>query len=244
MDPTQQIPPFVHPDPVSTALFVALVFGLVGAFVAGIRAVQPEWTTRAAVAGVGWLALGWIATASGATAMSTPVPGAVWFLGGSLLAMAGLALSPVGTRLGALPLVALIGVQAFRVPLEVLLHSWYGQGTLPVQMTWEGQNPDIISGLMALAWVGAARWNPPRWTAWLTQLVGLGLLANVVRVAVTSAPLPIRQFWNDPPVLLPFHTPFMWIVSVCVAGALFAHIVTIRALLRTPGDPPSDQKAQ
>ena len=50
-----------------------------------------------------------------------------------------------------------------------------------------------------------------------------------------SAPIPIRTFLDDPPVLLGLALPYAWIVSICVAGALAGHAILLRALLRRPG---------
>ena len=41
----------------------------------------------------------------------------------------------------------------------------------------------------------------------------------------------VRQFWDEPSVQLPLHVPYGWIVSMCVAGALFGHLVALRWLL-------------
>jgi len=45
-----------------------------------------------------------------------------------------------------------------------------------------------------------------------------------------SAPLSFA--WHvSPPLLLPFHFPYFFIVPVCVGGALAGHIILTRALL-------------
>ena len=49
-----------------------------------------------------------------------------------------------------LPIAALVGVQAFRLPLELVLARWKNQGVIPVQMTFEGHNFDIVTGVLAL----------------------------------------------------------------------------------------------
>ena len=62
-----------------------------------------------------------------------------------------IALSPVGRGFAAyLPVATLVGFHAFRLPLELVLHRWYEQGVVPVQMTWSGQNLDIITGILAV----------------------------------------------------------------------------------------------
>jgi len=59
-------------------------------------------------------------------------------------------LSAVGRWLSLLPLPALVLFQAFRLPLELVLHSWVAQGVIPGTMTWSGRNWDIVSGVLAL----------------------------------------------------------------------------------------------
>ena len=68
------------------------------------------------------------------------------------------ALSPLGARLAdRLPFAALIGFQAFRIPLEALLYAFHTQGRLPVQMTFAGRNFDVLTGIAAIgiAWMAA-----------------------------------------------------------------------------------------
>lgn len=141
------------------------------------------------------------------------------------------AFSPIGGWLTKLPLIALIGFQAFRFPLELILHSWVEQGTIPETMTWSGQNIDIVSGIVAilgalLIWI---RPNQARKVAWVVNSIGLLLLINVGRVAMMSSPVPFG--WGvEPPLLLAFYLPYVLIVPVCVGGALVGHVVTYRAL--------------
>jgi hypothetical protein len=235
-------PPFQVPDPVSTAGFGLIVASVVVAWVLGVRFGGPpgedaqrrlRWTGAAVALASGWLVLTGGLVASGLLAQGPAVP-MVYVLGSTLGAVA-LAGSGVGERLARLPFVALVAFQGFRFPLELVLHAWYEQGSLPVQMTWEGQNLDIVSGLLAMG-VGAVGLfrELPRWLVWIFELVGTALLFNVMRVAITSAPGPLRRFLEDPPVLLPFYLPYTWIVSICVAGALLGHLVLLRSLVRRP----------
>ena len=152
------------------------------------------------------------------------------------------ALSPIGRRLAAgIPIGWLVAFQAFRFPLELLLHAWAGSGVIPPTMTWTGSNWDIVSGIAALTLAPLA--HRTRWAAWTANLIGLALLANVMRVAVLSLPLPFA--WEvAPPLQLPFHVPFVWILPICVGGALFGHVVLTRALLRpTKSNPAAGQRS-
>ena len=149
------------------------------------------------------------------------------------VAVAG-ALSPGGRRLSrGVPLWALVAFQGFRLPLEWVLHRWVDLGVAPPQMTWTGQNPDIVTGVLALASAPlVARW--PR-LAWVPTMVGLLLLANIGRIVLLSLPGGLQRFPD--PILLPYRFPHVWIASVCVAGALVGHILALRALRAADADP-------
>jgi hypothetical protein len=138
-------------------------------------------------------------------------------------------LSAVGRWLSLLPLPALVAFQAFRLPLELVLHSWVAQGVIPGTMTWSGRNWDIISGVLALVAAPFCR-RSIVW-AWIANVVGWVLLVNVMRVAVLSSPVSFG--WPVTPKLeLIYHLPYALIIPVCVGGALIGHIALTRALLR------------
>lgn len=140
------------------------------------------------------------------------------------------AFSPLGARLAqTLPLAALVGVQAFRVPLELVLHRLYVEGVLPVQVTYAGWNYDILTGLLAAVlavalWRGAAGLRlVASWNA-----LGLALLAVVVVTAVLSLPTPFQQLEPSTEAVVTF--PLIWLPSVLVMAALLGHLLVIRRL--------------
>lgn len=183
-----------------------------------------------AIACVGaWILAVCIFVGSGVMA-GLPLHGLPIFMGAVLAVGIGMGLSPLGGRIAAnVPLFALVGFHAFRLPLELVIHSWAEQGTVPDVMTWGGQNFDVISGGLAL--VLAPFVIRGRVLAWVFNVVGLILLMNVIRVAVKSSPIPVG--WGQhPPLLLALHLPYALIAPVCVAGALAGHIILTRALLR------------
>jgi hypothetical protein len=151
---------------------------------------------------------------------------------GLLLAVVA-AFSPLGARLAALPYAALIGFQAFRLPLEFLLWAFHRQGRLPVQMTFSGRNFDILTGLSAIlvAWL-AARGKLGRKGVLAWNLAGVALLGNIVVVAVLSLPAPWRAFPNDPPNELVLHFPYVYIPALFVMAALAGHLLVFRKLAR------------
>lgn len=231
-----EMPLFVPASPLSQVAFLVIVGGVIASFLTAVSVAyggRPfrarRMTTLTALGLTGWLGVVVLAVASGWIAR-LPLGGFPVFFGGVLVVSAGAALSPLGARLATLPLGVLVAFQAFRLPLELVLHSWAAQGTIPETMTWSGQNWDIVSGVVALVlapWAGRSRA-----LAWTANLVGAGLLLNVMRVAVMSSPLPFG--WGvTPPLLLAWYLPYALVAPVCVGGALAGHIVLTRALSGT-----------
>jgi len=223
---------FVPASPSSVLAFVAIVVAVILAFLFAVRrayaAERGKFFALAFGAGA-WIGLVAAVVASGRL-FDLPLHGLPFFFGSVLVVSVAAGLSPLGRRLAdAVPLTALVAFQAFRLPLELVLHSWAGQGTIPATMTWTGQNWDIVAGTVAL--LAAPFVARRRGVAWGANLVGLALLLNVGRVAVLSSPLPFG-WGQQPALLLAFHLPYALIGPVCVGGALFGHVVLTRALWR------------
>ncbi len=130
----------------------------------------------------------------------------------------------VGTRTTA-PLAVLIGFQAFRIPVEVFLHQGYAAGVVPVQMTWDGRNFDVLTGLAALpvAWL-ASKGRLPRGALHAWNALGFALLVNIMAVSILSFPTPLRQFWNEPANVFVTRLPYVWLPTFLVPAAWFGHI--------------------
>lgn len=227
-------PPAFHPASAgSLAAFVGIVIAVVVAFLWAVHHAyrSGKAAALAALALAVWLG-GLSALIASGRMPGLPLSGLPFFFGPILVVCLGLGLSPVGGRLvAAVPLAALVGFQAFRLPLELVLHSWAAQGVIPETMTWTGRNWDIVSGTLALAAAPLASRSPA--IVRITNIVGLALLVNVMLVAVFSSPVPFG--WGaEPPLQLAFHLPYAFIGPVCVGGALFGHIVLTRALWRKP----------
>lgn len=239
------IPPMVEPSAFTTVAFlivVAAVGGMLmwGTHVAGrglgeASVVTRRWVVQTGIALVVWLSVTAVISASGILESSGLPPRAMLFMGACNLLVVVYALSPAGRRLAhGLPIAALVGFQAFRFPLELVLHQWYVEGVLPIQMTYVGRNLDIITGVAGLV-AGVWMWKkgPSRALVWGFNLLGLGLLFNVASIAILSSPVPFRSFTEGPAVLLVFHFPYGWILPMCVAPALAGHILVFRWLWNT-----------
>lgn len=189
-------------------------------------------TAAVAAAVLAWLLLTLLAAATGLLRRFDAVPPP---FAGFLLAVVALGIGVPASRIGTLlvrgiPLWAIVGFQAFRFPLELLMHRAYLEGVMPVQMSYSGQNFDIVTGVTAGVlggWLLRAR--APRLAVAAWNGLGLALLVNVVTVAVLSSPL-FRLFGDDRLNTFVAYPPFVWLPAVLVTAALAGHILVWRKL--------------
>src|SRR3954470_9455480 len=167
---------------------------------AGMEPAGRRWRTIRAAAGIAiWLAAMAVAALSGWLGRFDlrPPPMVIWFASMVVMTLA-LAWSPFGRRFAdKLPFVALIGFQAFRLPLELVMHRAVAAGIMPNVMSYTGYNFDIVTGATALplalyAW----RRTVPRWLIALWNVTGQILLFVVAAVALAASPL-FRAFGDD-----------------------------------------------
>ena len=159
-----------------------------------------------------------------------PPPMVIWFASMVVMTLA-LAWSPFGRRFAdKLPFVALIGFQAFRLPLELIMHRAAIAGIMPDVMTYTGYNFDIVTGATALPLALYAWRHPvPRWLIVLWNVTGQIMLFVVAGVALAASPM-FRAFGDDQLNVWVTEFPYVWI-AVMVAAALFGHVVTLRKLI-------------
>lgn len=109
-----------------------------------------------------------------------------------------------------------------------MLHQ---QGRVPVQMTFAGRNFDILTGILALVVAALAMRNRlPAWGLLLWNRLGLGLLCNIVSIALPSTPTPLRVFLNEPANTIIATAPYIWLPVFLVPAALFGHLLVFRRL--------------
>jgi hypothetical protein len=216
--------------------FDALTALLLLGFAAAVWRVDRERLRFALAASLGWVVLTGVLAARGLLSFESRPPTMIALLL-AMFALVGLVgRSPLGLRLAeGLPLAVLVGFQGFRVLVELLLHRAYTEGLMPVQMSYEGRNLDIVAGASALLVAGAlALGGDARWTRWLAgawNLVGIALLANIVGVALLSTPTPLRRFFNEPANTWICRLPWVWLPTVFVASAALGHVLLTRRLL-------------
>lgn len=147
----------------------------------------------------------------------------------------GLGLSPVGERTAReATFVALIGLQAFRLPLELVMHRAATLGIMPGQLTYTGLNFDILTGAGALAIALALANGRPvsRSVLWAWNGWGIACLLMIVFIAVATSPM-VRLFGDDPRSVMTWvlFVPYVWLPVVLVTIAIAGHAIITRKLL-------------
>ena len=149
-----------------------------------------------------------------------------------------IAFSKKGTQLlQTVPSHWLVFMQSFRIIVELLLLFAFMAGKLPVQMTFEGRNFDVITGVLALpvGYVVARKKSYAPKLAIAFNVIGIMLLLNILVIAVLSMPTSIRYFMNEPSNTLVGQFPFILLPGVLVPIAYTMHIFSLRQLLAKQG---------
>jgi hypothetical protein len=127
-----------------------------------------------------------------------------------------------------------IALQTMRVPIELGLWALFVLGKLPVHLTFEGRNFDVVVGVtapfvafaLARGWIGkriAIAWN----------VGSLAALVNIVGMAVTTLPGPFHLDWPGVSNVVLTTAPLVWLPTFFVPVALFGHLVSLRQLRRS-----------
>ena len=227
-------------------LFVALVFGLstllvlllfVGAVRKSSSATIALQSNIIAIGLVGWLGFQAGLTMSGIYQAGMPPPKILIF--GVLPALVTILVLFLTRRgrvfIDSLPLRQITYVNTVRVLVELVLYWLCLYKAVPLIMTFEGANFDILAGITAPIVAYFAFRKPFLSRAVVTGLLAwnvvcLGLLLTIVRFALLSAPTPFQQFGFEQPNIAIAYFPFSWLPTFIVPVILFGHLASIRQL--------------
>jgi hypothetical protein len=139
----------------------------------------------------------------------------------------------LGEIIQLVPPARIIRLQSFRLFVEVLLWLLFIQNLLPVQMTFEGRNFDILAGVSApLIAMLASRGRISKTAIVVWNVIGLCLLLNIVVIAILSTPSPWRLFTNEPANFIVTYFPISWLPGVLVPLAYYLHFISLRQTLQ------------
>jgi hypothetical protein len=239
------LPPIAAPTAVTVGIpLIAAVVALaacIGYAIAsrspGDRSLSLPALGRALAWFVAWSALAGGVASSGVLLRMDVRPPPFAFLFVALFALGfSLGFGPVGRRLMRLPVAALVGIHAFRLPLELVMHRAAIEGVMPVQMSYAGWNFDILTGLTAIVVAFlAAKGRAPRGLVAAWNALGTTLLIVILTIAMVSSPL-FQLFGSAPRQVNTWvaHFPFVYLPTVLVVVAIAGHVTLWRKLLANP----------
>lgn len=129
---------------------------------------------------------------------------------------------------------ALTLLHTLRVLVEVVLYFLFTEKLIPVEMTFEGLNFDIVTGLTAplVCWFAFNNNKVNKSLLIAFNCMGLLLLSIIVVVAILSAETPLQQFGYTQPNVAVTYFPYIWLPAVVVPTMLFAHLAALYKLVR------------
>ncbi len=132
---------------------------------------------------------------------------------------------------------SLTWIHVIRVFVEIILLGLALDKQIPLQMTFEGTNLDILSGIsapvVALTCFKKSGIRPVPLLIW--NIVCLLLLVNVVTTGVLSAPTQFQQLNFSQPNVAVGYFPFIWLISFVVPVVLFSHLISMQILISRIG---------
>lgn len=232
---------------VTSALFLGLTAVMAVILVSGVA----RWVSRTAatayatVIGVWLVYTGWLGISGVVTNPNLRPPG-IMALGLPLVSLiAFFFFSGQSKKFQlAVPVEFQMGVQGYRVAVELLLHQLWIEGMIPRMLTFEGANFDILIGISApaAAWIATRPdWGRKAALAW--NAFGLCMLGNVVVRSVLTAQGGPGLLLTEVPNRLPGTFPFVYLAAFLAPLAFCLHVTSIQTLLRTstPPRPPAGQ---
>ena len=133
-----------------------------------------------------------------------------------------------------LPLKNLTYINIVRIPVEIVLFWLFLNKAIPELMTFEGKNYDIVAGISAqiVAYFGLTKTKLKSHFVLVWNFICLGLLFNIVIIALFSAPSPIQKFAFEQPNIAILDFPFSLLPTFIFPIILFGHLVSIIQLLK------------
>ena len=132
-----------------------------------------------------------------------------------------------------LPLQSLTYIHTLRVLVEIVLLWLFMERMVPQIMTFEGRNFNILAGLTAptVAYWGIGKQRMGRTGLLIWNIVCLGLLVNIVSIAILSAPFTFQKFGFEQPNIAILIFPYVLLPAIIVPIVLFSHVASILRLV-------------
>lgn len=129
------------------------------------------------------------------------------------------------------PAAWIIGLQSFRILVEIVLWQLALRGLLPPEMSFEGRNFDILVGLttpIVAFFVYTGKVGPKFIKVW--NILGILILTNIVLHGLLAAPTQFQVFKFSPSNSIIGTFPYILLPVFVVPVAYFLHILSLRQL--------------
>lgn len=217
-----------------SSAFITFVIGMVMVIGLGVVRYLPRaYLARTFLGFAAWITyaglLGYLGVIGNTTLLP---PGLFYLLAPIVVFVIFMARSSIGEKVAlSFPLSLLIGMESFRLVVELFLDQLWRDGQLPMMMTFHGANFDILIGASAplVAWLLASGRISGR-AALLWNVLGIAMLANVVVRGVLTTPGRLHLITAEVPNLAIGTFPYSFIPALMVPLALVLHVMAIRAL--------------
>ncbi|WP_420320892.1 hypothetical protein [Flagellimonas sp.] len=136
--------------------------------------------------------------------------------------------------LASIPIALPIAVQSFRAVIEVLFYFTFIQGILPIQVTFEGANYDVLIGLSAIVMaVYANRPNASKKVLLAWNFIGTLVVLFAAFIFITSFYFP--SIWGETGIPIGFNQfPYLLLPTFLMPFAVFLHVLSITQLTQKP----------
>ncbi len=216
-------------------VYISLIFGLTTILTVFIFFKAANNSVATLLILLAWLALQGFLSVTGFYTVTSGLPPRFILLGlPALIFITGLFATAKGRKyIDNLNIKTLTILHTIRIPVEIVLLLLFINKVVPKLMTFEGRNFDIIAGLTApvIFYFGFIKKQFSKTVILLWNFICIGLLLNIVVIAVLSAPFPIQQLAFDQPNIAILYFPFTWLPCCVVPLVLLSHLATIRQVL-------------
>ncbi|MCE3224551.1 MAG: hypothetical protein K0S58_2731 [Nitrospira sp.] len=147
--------------------------------------------------------------------------------------------------LAQIPQWVLVGLQSFRIPVELLLAALATRRLLAIEMTYYGRNYDVLAGVTAVflsIWLRRQGEKSLRLVVVGWNLMGLSLVTIVLIHGLFSVPYPFQLLPLSVPTFVIATFPVVWLLTVLVPIAYLLHLVSLQRCVadRTTRPEPSN----
>ncbi len=128
-----------------------------------------------------------------------------------------------------MPITTLTYIHIIRVPVELVLWWLALENLIPMTMTFEGSNFDILTGVtapFAAVFLVGMR-SQSTFAAIVWNFAGIALLLNIVIIAIRATPYFFDASIFTVPNVAVLQFPFIWLPTFVVPAVLFAHVASI-----------------